>query len=302
MPSIRTSEAGGIGIDPAAILAKRRGENFAVASRFLPRSRRADLLAVYGFARLVDDAGDEGTGAPVDRLRALDELATGVDAIFAGGSVVSRSMHPLVRALGPVITAHAIPPEPFHALIQANRLDQSVTRYATFADLAGYCELSANPVGRLVLFVFDASTPDRRRLSDLVCTGLQVVEHLQDVAEDLGRGRVYLPQEDLRTFGVTEADLAAPASTPSVRRLMRFEVARATSLLREGAALPATLPPMARLAVAGYVSGGLAALQAIERGGYDVLGARPRPSRVRRAAALVRALVRPAMTPLEVGP
>ena len=175
MPSLRTSVAGAQRTEPAATLAKHRAENFAVASRFLPRSRRSDLMAIYGFARTVDDAGDEGPGTPEERLRVLDELAADVDAILGAGPAPGRPAHPLVRALIPVIGAHAIPPEPFHALIEANRLDQTVTRYATFADLRAYCALSADPVGRLVLAVFDVSTPDLERLSDLVCTGLQIV-------------------------------------------------------------------------------------------------------------------------------
>jgi phytoene/squalene synthetase len=199
-------------------------------------------------------------------------------------------------------------------LIDANRQDQTVSRYATFEDLLGYCELSANPVGRIVLHVFSAATPERERLSDLVCTALQLAEHWQDVAEDFARDRVYLPQEDMKAFGCTERDLepaAHPASatgpgTPAcVRELMRFETERAGRLLDEGAALIGTLHGWARLAVAGYVAGGRATLAAIAaartagdgrpaapargRGGFDVLGVTPRPGRARTAAGLIRA-------------
>ncbi len=169
-------------------------------------------------------------------------------------------------------------------LIQANRQDQTVSRYATFEDLLGYCRLSANPVGRIVLHIFGAATPERERLSDLVCTALQLAEHWQDVAEDFGRGRVYLPQEDMAAFGCAEGDLAPAArptgavrpvtangvsgatvrtAPPCLRELIRFETERAGRLLDEGAALTGTLHGWARLAVAGYVAGGRATLAAI---------------------------------------
>jgi squalene synthase HpnC len=190
-----------------------------------------------------------------------------------------------VRALG-------LPREPFERLIRANRRDQIRQRYATFEALLDYCADSANPVGRLVLQVFGAATPDRVRLSDAVCSGLQIAEHCQDVSEDLARGRIYLPAEDLARFGCGEADLArAPASAP-VRALLRFEVARARALLGRGAPLVASLAGRRRLAVAGFVAGGLAALDAIARCDFDVLSAAPRPRRrdfARRLGGLLRA-------------
>ncbi len=162
-------------------------------------------------------------------------------------------------------------------LIDANRQDQTVSRYATFDDLLGYCRLSANPVGRIVLHIFGAATPERTRLSDLVCTALQLAEHWQDVAEDFAMGRIYLPQEDMAAFGCTEDDLGPAtreaatgpttvsrrATPPRLRKLMRFETERAGRLLDEGAALTGTLRGWARLAVAGYVAGGRATLAAL---------------------------------------
>src|SRR5437763_1724916 len=164
----------------AAVMSKSRLENFRVASPVLPRALRADLYALYGFARLVDDIGDEAQG---DRLAMLDWLDSEIDALYAG-----RPQHELVQRLLPTVRAHAIPPDPFRRLIEANRRDQEVTRYRTFDELLDYCRLSADPVGHLVLYVFDSATPERVALSDRVCSGLQIVEHLQDVAEDLARG------------------------------------------------------------------------------------------------------------------
>jgi squalene synthase HpnC len=270
--------------DAQAVMQKAGLENFRVASRALPAALRGDLHALYGFARLVDDLGDEARG---DRDAMLDWLEGDLEALYAG-----RPMHELMRRLQPTVVAHSIPPEPFERLIAANRQDQQVSRYETFEDLVAYCRLSADPVGHLVLYVFDSATPERMLLADRVCTGLQVVEHLQDVGEDLARGRVYLPQEDLRRFECTDADLGRRPASDAVRALVAYQAARARRLLLEGAPLARSLPWRARLAVTGFVSGGLAALGAIERSGFDVLGEPPRASRVRRAGALLSTVAR----------
>ncbi len=185
-----------------------------------------------------------------------------------------------------------VPEKPLLDLIQANRQDQQVTRYRTFAELAQYCELSANPVGQVVLYIFGAATPERLALSDQICTALQLAEHWQDVAEDLAHGRIYLPAEDLERYAVTEADLAEPTASPNVTKLMRFEVDRAARLLDEGAPLVGTLRGAARLAVAGYLAGGRAALAAIRKQRYDVLSTQSRPAKPRMAAELARAYAR----------
>jgi len=262
-------------------------ENFPVASRLLPREDREHLLAVYGFARLVDDLGDE---APGDRGRLLDWLEAELDRAYSDSGSGSPG-HPLMVRLAQTIRARALPREPFIRLIAANRQDQTVSRYATFSELVAYCELSANPVGHLVLHVLRAATPERMRWSDDVCTGLQLTEHWQDVAEDFRRGRVYLPREDTERFGCTEDDLAASRPSPGFRRLMAFEVARARGLLDRGAPLAGDLGGRAGFAVAAFVAGGRAALDAIERAGFDVLGRTPRPTRVSGGAALGRTLV-----------
>jgi squalene synthase HpnC len=268
--------------------AKAASENFPVALRLLPRRHRQHLAAVYCFARSADDMGDEAP--PGERLRLLDELDADLSRLYAapGGEGPRLAV---IQALAPAVAQCAIPAQPFRDLIQANRQDQQVTRYQTVDELLAYCRLSANPVGRIVLHVFGAATPDRERLSDLVCTALQLAEHWQDVAEDLRAGRVYLPGKDLAAHGVTEADLAAPSASPQVRALIAVEVRRAGALLDEGAPIVGTLRGFARAAVAGYVAGGRAALAAIRASDCDVLAATPRPRKRRVAAELLRAYV-----------
>jgi squalene synthase HpnC len=278
------------------VVANASGENFPVALRLLPARHRRHLTNLYFFARLTDDLGDEArdqrSQPPADvgelRLRLLDELAADVDRIYTGGTPES----PVMQAMADTVKECGVPARPLLDLIQANRQDQQVTRYRTFAELEQYCELSANPVGQIVLYIFGVATPQRIALSDSICTALQLAEHWQDVAEDLGLGRIYLPGEDLERYGCTEADLAAPTAGPAVRQLMIFEVNRADKLLDEGAPLVGTLRGAARLAVAGYLAGGRAALAAIRAQGHDVLTGTPRPRKQRLAGELVKAYVR----------
>jgi squalene synthase HpnC len=274
------------------VVANAPGENFPVALRVLPARHRRHLTNLYFFARLTDDLGDQARDARADvttlRLQLLDELAADVDRIYAGGTPQS----PVMRAMAETVRECHVPAQPLLDLIEANRQDQKVTRYDTFAELTRYCELSANPVGQIVLYIFGAATQARITLSDNICTALQLVEHWQDVAEDLANGRIYLPGEDLERFGCTEADLAAPTAGPAVRELMRFETDRAARMLDSGAPLVHTLHGAARLAVAGYLAGGRAALAAIRAQEYDVLRGTPRGRKPRLAAELVQAYVR----------
>ncbi|MBK3564254.1 MULTISPECIES: squalene synthase HpnC [unclassified Streptomyces] len=270
-------------------LDKAAGENFPVAPFFLPRAWRTDLMAVYGFARLVDDIGD-GDLAPggadarllgvspedaEDRLLLLDAFEADLRRVFDG-----TPHHPLLRRLQPTVRRCALTPEPFLGLIAANRQDQLVTRYETYDDLLAYCELSANPVGRLVLGVTGTETPERVRLSDAVCTALQIVEHLQDVTEDLGRDRIYLPAQDMKRFHVQEADLATPSAGASVRALVAYEAERARDLLNEGAPLVGSVHGRLKLLLAGFVAGGRAAVRAIVAAEYDVLPGPPKPGKI----------------------
>lgn len=266
----------GIDICAGGLSHKAAAENFPVAIRVLPGRYRRHLSAVYDFARVVDDVGDEApAGLRADLLDRLDDEVAGTATL------------PVTRALAATMAACGIPAEPFHRLIAANRQDQLVGSYPTFDELLGYCALSANPVGRVVLHIFGAATPDRFARSDAICTALQLIEHWQDVAEDLARGRVYLPQEDLARFGCTLDDLRADR----VRALIAFECARAGELLDEGARLVGTLRGAARLAVAGYVAGGRSALAALARSGYDVSAGPPRASRSRIVVPAFRTLI-----------
>jgi squalene synthase HpnC len=300
------------------VVANASGENFPVALRMLPARHRRHLTNLYFFARLTDDLGDEVRGGWGDgespyeqggsggdrppetaddithlRLRLLDELAADVDRIYSGKTPQS----PVIEAMAETVRACDVPAKPLLDLIQANRQDQLVSRYRTYPELEQYCELSANPVGQIVLHIFGVATPRRIALSDSICTALQLAEHWQDVAEDLASGRIYLPGEDLERFGVTEADLAAPSLDRSgagrnVKQLMIFETDRAARLLDSGAPLVHTLHGAARLAVAGYLAGGRAALAAIRGQDYDVLRGTPRPRKQRLAAELVSAYVK----------
>ncbi|MFK3983651.1 squalene/phytoene synthase family protein [Micromonospora sp. NPDC050397] len=384
-PSGDPTQASG---DPAAL---RRipqtalsGENFPVALRILPGATRRHLLALYGYARYVDDLGDEpvqrahpgtapapddesaqrahpgtapalrdGPGQPPAAEPALDpfsEPATdppgrpprdpssqpaldpfddpatdpSSDPARDPGSAPARDpvnpdpfddprsrsavlrrfedelravydgrppTHPVLVALAPTIADRRLPLEPLRRLIAANQRDQVVHRYESYADLVDYCHLSADPVGELVLHVFEAQSARRIALSNHVCTALQVIEHLQDVAEDYSRGRIYLPREDLDRYGVAPSELAAPYASPGLRAVIRLQAERAGAALDAGAPLVGDLHGWARLAVAGYLAGGRAALAALARSDHDPLVRVPRPTRAGTAGQWLRTLI-----------
>ena len=267
-----------------AMAARSAGENFPVALRILPAARRRHLMAIYGFARITDDIGDEAP--PAERAGLLDELAADLGELKAG-----KARLPVIRALEPTVCGLGVPEQLFIDIISANRQDQVVARYQSFDELVGYCRLSANPIGRMVLYVFGDFSEPRAELSDRVCTALQLAEHWQDVAEDYRAGRIYLPGADLREYGVAEAELAAPAASPRLVELMTFETRRAAALLDSGAPLVGMLRGTARLAVGGYVAGGRAALASIEDVGYDVLAHQAAPRKRTLAAKLLRTVV-----------
>lgn len=287
------------------VLGRAASENFPVASRLLPPAVRADLMALYGWARLVDQLGDDYPG---DRLAALDEAEAQLRRALEdhGGGDRAR-LHPLVARMGATVQRLGLPVEPLYDLVQANRQDQVVSRYETFNDLVGYCRLSADPVGRMVLAIFGVSTPQRVAWSDKICTGLQLVEHWQDVAEDAIMGRVYLPQEDMRRFGVSNEELVPPsvsrpyhgagasrwgASVP-LRSLIAFECARARQMLEAGSDLVGSLHGRLRVAVAGFVGGGLAAIDALASVDFDPFADASRPTTARFVQHVGRLLARP---------
>jgi 15-cis-phytoene synthase len=264
----------------ARIDARRSGENFLVVSLLAPAEARPHLRAIYGFARLVDTLGDEAQG---DRLVLLDELERELEG--APRTEIMRRLHRSIEA-------RSLPLEPFRRLIEANRIDQRQARYESWDEVREYCTYSAEPVGRLVLTVYGRDEPDLVALSDAVCTGLQLVNFLQDPPRDFALGRVYLPLEDLRRFGVAEEELAGPWSE-RFAALSRFEAERARALLGRGLPLAGALGGRVGRSVALFARGGLAALDALEAAGWDVFARRPAPGRLTFARLAARELVRP---------
>ncbi len=267
-----------------------RAENFPVALRVLPRGLRERLRAVYDVVRVIDDLGDEGPRDPAARTAALRGFRADLASAWTPDGAPTLDV---LRRLRPVALRTPLPQEAFENLIAANLTDQRVTRYPDREALLGYCALSANPIGRLVLAVFEVTaTPELLRGADRVCSALQLLEHWQDIGEDRRRGRVYLPSDAMAAAGVREEDLDRPVAGPALRRLVLDETDRALALLRSGQDVVGRVGGWARIAVAGYVAGGLAAGDALRRTGGDVLGQTARARRRDVARHLVAVLVR----------
>lgn len=264
-------------------LALSHYENFTVASWLLPRAVRRHVYAVYAFCRYVDDLGDE---APGDRLKLLDDWQAQLERCYG-----STPGHPILVALRETIRRFAIPPEPFLKLIEANRMDQRISRYPTFEELLRYCDHSANPVGHLFLYLFGYADAERQRLADATCTALQLTNFWQDIAVDRGKGRVYVPQEDIARFGYSEEELERGIVNDSFRALMAFEVSRTRELFAEGLGLLDLVDGRLKVDLRLFSLGGLAVLEALERNDYDVFHRRPRLSRWQKAALFVRGLL-----------
>ncbi|MCH7522598.1 MAG: squalene synthase HpnC [Chloroflexi bacterium] len=264
-------------------LATSHYENFTVASWLLPRALRPHVHAVYAYCRGVDDLGDEAEG---DRLALLDDWEAELRRCFDGDA-----QQPAFVALQETIRRFDIPPEPFLRLIEANRMDQRVNRYRTFTDLQAYCRNSANPVGHLVLYLFGYRDEERQRLSDSTCTALQLTNFWQDVRRDLGKGRIYIPLEEMERFHYSEEDLLAARFDGRLRDLMAFQVRRTRELFRSGLELIPRVRGRLRLDLRLFSLGGLAVLDAIEDIGYDVLNRRPKLSRARKALLALRGLL-----------
>jgi squalene synthase HpnC len=273
----------GILSEPERLRAREKAENFPVAWRLLPRNLRVALHALYATARVIDDIGDRADG---DRTAQLLDVRTDLARIWNG----DEPNRPVLRRLVPTVRQYDLPEQPFQDLIEANLKDQNVTRYPDFDALVGYCRLSANPIGRLVLAIFGQTTPGVVGYSDQVCTALQLLEHWQDVGEDYRAGRIYLPADDMAAHGVTEDDVSRATATPALRELMRFEIDRAEAMLTEGAALVPRLRGWARVSVAGFVAGGQATARALRATDGDVLGGQATPRRTDIALAAVRLL------------
>ncbi len=278
-----TSRRGGA--DDTYLRDRQAAENFPVALRALPRRYRVHLAAIYDVVRVIDDLGDE---APGDRTAQLEAFRADLSRIWHGG----QPQAPVARRLAATVAACGLTEQPFTRLIAANLQDQSRTSYETWDDLMAYCDLSANPIGHLVLEVFGQFDARRAVRSDHVCTALQVIEHCQDVAEDHRAGRIYLPRQDLRRFGVTTADLSAPSASDSLRKTVATELDRCASLLDAGAPLVGDLRGWARLSVSGYAAGGIAAIDAIRDANFDVLSTHCHAKRSVIAKHLLKLLIR----------
>ncbi len=264
-------------------------ENFSVVTWLTPREHRPAFESIYAFCRWSDDLSDE-VGDPARSLELLAWWRESLAEMYRG-----HARHPVFQALAGTVARYAIPPEPFHDLISAFEQDQRQPEYATYAELLDYCTRSANPVGRLVLHVAGAFTPENAQLSDFTCTALQLANFWQDVARDLAIGRIYLPREDRERFGCSEADLRGLVFTPAFAALMRFEVERTRALFAEGLPLVSRIKGPLAVDVDLFSRGGLAILDRIERAGHDVLSARPALSRWTKLGLLARAVAGMAM-------
>ena len=283
MASLLTANSRPWSLDEAAAycrsLTKTHYENFTVGSLLLPKSKRQHVSNLYAYCRTVDDLGDEAEG---DRRDLLEQWRKDLERCYDG-----TPNHPVMVALKDTIQRYRIPREPFLKLIEANRMDQEVARYETFEDLLYYCDRSANPCGRLFLYVFDYRDEERQQLSDYTCTALQLTNFWQDVNRDWRMGRVYLPLEDMKTHGVSEEQLARRTFDDRFRRLMAFQVERTRRMFRQGAQLLPRIEGAAKVDVALFTRGGMAVLDAIEKQDYDVLARRPSLSRFKKGWLLI---------------
>ena len=276
-------------------LAETHYENFHVASWFLPKALRPHFHSIYAYCRVSDDLGDE-VGSTAVALALLDFWGRELDACYEG-----RARHPVFVALAETIRACSIPKQPFADLLTAFRQDQTVTRYATMADVLGYCVNSANPVGRLVLYACGEVSEEKFRLSDATCSALQLANFWQDVRVDFGKDRVYLPLDDMRRFGVSDETIASGVATAEFRALLRYEVDYARSLFAQGLPLIGMVHRELALDLDLFSRGGLEILRAIERRNYDVLSARPAISKRSKLALAFRALSGKAIPFLRLG-
>jgi squalene synthase HpnC len=251
----------------------------------LPRRLVRHFHAVYAYCRWSDDLADETAGG-VEALRLIDWWRGELLSCYRG-----QPRHPVTIALRETIRRFQIPPDPFLNLLIAFEQDQSVKDYATFDDLLGYCRNSANPVGHLVLYLFECFDAKRARLADDVCTGLQLANFWQDVARDRAIGRVYLPQEDRERFSYADADLFAGRATPQFRELTRFQVDRARGFFDRGEALVSLMPRPTQVDIALFIAGGRAILAAIEKADYDVWTRRPEVTRYQKLKLLIGAML-----------
>jgi len=268
-------------------IARSHYENFTLGSLLMPRRLRADLAAVYAFARVADDLADEGDVAPALRLAALDAWERRLE-----GAADGSATDPIFVALGQTMRRHALPREPLRALLEAFRRDArgESAAFATFGDVLDYCRLSANPVGRIVLGLFGVDDAEALERSDDVCTALQLTNFWQDVAGDLARGRVYLPEEDLDAFPGSRDALARRQATLPFRDLLAFEVRRTRALFRRGLPLAKLVGGRLGFEIRLFAGGGLAILDRLDAAAWDVFAHRPTLARRDFLAVALRSL------------
>ena len=271
-------------------LATHHYENFQVVSFLLPKRLHQDFYNVYAYCRWADDLGDE-IGDRAESLRLLGWWREQLDAMYAG-----EATHPVFVALRGTVARYSIPRDPFADLIRAFEQDQTVTRYPTWEELLGYCRNSANPVGRLVLYLCGYSDAPRQQLSDATCTALQLANFWQDVVTDLEKDRVYIPLEVMARHGYTLEELYARRMTPAFREAMREIVDRARQLFREGLPLSGMVDRRLAIDIDLFSRGGMRVLDKIAAQDYDVLARRPTVSKAERVWLLLGSLARLALT------
>jgi squalene synthase HpnC len=267
-------------------LARSHYENFSVASWFLPAQLRQHFVNIYAYCRISDDLGDE-VGDTAGSLLLLDQWETELNACYDG-----HPRHPVFVALAPTVRKFEIPKHEFSDLLTAFRQDQSISRYETFDSLLGYCRFSANPVGHLVLYLCGYRDCERRLLSDYTCTALQLANFWQDVSADYAKGRIYLPLEDLRRFGVNEDVIRDAENTSAFCEMLKFEVERAREWFLQGLPLIAKVDRALATDIELFSRGGQEILNAIERRDYAVLGRRPVISKSRKLALVARSALK----------
>ncbi len=246
-------------------------ENFPVASILMPKRLRKPVAAIYHFARAADDIADEGNLPDKDRLRQLDGFRAELKRIEAG----EAPLKPLFQSLATEIKTHHLPMQPFHDLLNAFAQDVQQKRYDSFDEVLDYCRRSANPVGNLLLHLYEEATPVNLAYSDAICTALQLINFWQDVAKDWSIGRVYLPQDELARFGVSETQIAQGVSNAEWRALMQFQVDRARALMLQGAPLGSILSGRIGLEMRMIIAGGLRILDKLKAADYDMFRKRP---------------------------
>ena len=268
-------------------ITRRHYENFPVASLFIPVSLRPYVTAIYAFARTADDFADEGEFSVQERMTRLDEWEEKLDRCFEG-----EATDPIFVAIAETVSRCGIPKKPLADLLTAFRMDVTLNRFPTFHDLLGYCAHSANPVGRLVLYIFSSATERTMEFSDNICTALQLANFWQDVSVDWQKGRAYLPLEDLQRFGYTENDLAVGKYDERFRKLLKFQVDRTRRYFESGKPLLAEAPDDLRFELRLTWFGGQTVLRKIEQADYNVFNKRHVITSLDKAGIFLKAIVR----------